>query len=305
MALINPVHGLIVPFFCLFTIPLAVFASLTTALAFSVLMFRVAVVYFDMALALVPQYVMGRSRTQMLSPNNIHKDSQHGPRTPISPPSSVSSGSGHSTPNHYHGGGSGQLGVDYKSPGRRRKSSYGFGSALRHSRHSSQASMASIGTITPIREGEITPFNEPGPAPGSSSFGETGLAPSVGIDRDFEGIGGWRLDEHDDSDWANINSRLELPTERASFVHQHRRSQSAGPTTPGEAATWMMMKSPGHQASRMPEDRDWERNASKKTTPSPNGARSKFGQNIPLPSALTALSQEEYFPMVSPRTVKK
>ncbi|KAK0718179.1 hypothetical protein B0T26DRAFT_644683 [Lasiosphaeria miniovina] len=232
MALINPVHGLVVPFLCMFTIPLAIFAGITTALAFSVLMFRVAVVYLDIALTLIPQYFVSRSRPRILS-------------------SSAVSGTG----NHEHQ-------HSYSRDGRPR------------SRHSSQVSLASIGTITPIHEDEVTPL-----------ITESGLTPSVGMDRDFEGIGGWRLDDDgDDANWANINSRLELPLERSST----RRSQSAGPVTPGEG-TWLMMKGT-HQDSQ--EDKDWERHfhhsPGKGLTP-PNSSRLRSMQ---MPAALTTLTKE-------------
>ncbi|KAK3352366.1 hypothetical protein B0T25DRAFT_184197 [Lasiosphaeria hispida] len=229
MTLLNPIHGLVVPFLCVFTIPLAIFAGITTTLAFSVLMFRVAVVYLDIALALIPQYFTRRSKHHLF-PNSAHqhRPSRDGLKTPISPSSSVGSGSGYSTPSSqspYHSENR-YLTSGHRSP-HRRKSSYGFGAALRHSRRSSQASLASIGTITPIHEDDVPP-----------SVSESGLIPSVGVDRDFEGIGGWRLDngnDAEDSQWSKINSRLELPLERFSARH-HQRSQSVGPPTPSETA---------------------------------------------------------------------
>ncbi|KAK3318330.1 hypothetical protein B0H66DRAFT_602924 [Apodospora peruviana] len=259
MALLNPVHGLVVPFLCFFTIPLAILAGITTTLAFTVLMFRVAVVYLDIALAMIPQYVITRSRprgvhatttTTTTTALHTHRRVGGGNVTPISAHgSSSSSGSGYSTPSPVvspfpSGPGNntttGYIIPGHRSPGHRRKTSYGFGAAAaaaaavrHHSRRSSQASLASLGTISPIHEGRVTP----------AIAAESGLTPSVGIDRDFEGIGGWRLDDRDDSDWANINSRLELPLERSSAHNwHHQRSQSAGPTTPGEAVTWLMMK---------------------------------------------------------------
>lgn len=48
---------------------------------------------------------------------------------------------------------------------------------------------------------------------------------SIGSARDFEGVGGWRLDgpsEDDDHAWTNINSRLELPAESPRRHHRRR-----------------------------------------------------------------------------------
>lgn len=52
---------------------------------------------------------------------------------------------------------------------------------------------------------------------------------SVGLGRDFEGVGGWRLDQQSDEEqlWTRINSRLELPAESPRRYH-HQRSLTAG-----------------------------------------------------------------------------
>lgn len=300
MALINPVHGLVVPFLCLFTIPLAIFAGITTTLAFTVLMFRVAVVYLDIALSMVPQYFRGRSKPRIHdTPATPHlRRASRASIAMISPSGSISGGSGYSTPSPITAFPPAPSGPypptgGYRSPFRR-KSSYGFGMAARHSRRSSQVSLASLGTITPIHEGCVTP---------AVGCGESGLTPSVGIDRDFEGIGGWRLDDQDDgADWTNINSRLELPLERSSFsARHHQRSQSAGPTTPGDA-TWLMMKTPLKPGSLSAEKDSMTSSAS------PNSSRLRSSQNLTINSAIATMEQDNngYFPaLVSPKSMKK
>ncbi|KAK0643466.1 hypothetical protein B0T16DRAFT_415954 [Cercophora newfieldiana] len=276
-------------------------------------MFRVAVVYLDIALGLIPHYFT-KNRSRMLPASNgtpQRKLSRDGPKTPISPASSAGSSSGYSTPTgpattYYTPGNIPTPGSGHRSPAyHRRKSSYGFGAAaLRHSRRSSQVSLASYGTITPIHEDEAEP----------PVVQETGMAPSIGLDRDFEGIGGWRLDEKEDdgNNWTNINSRLELPVERASFTRNHQRSQSLGPTTPSEGV-WLMAKSPHTPHSRTnhsPEGKGHERTGSNSGTRSPGkplgsyGNR-KFNQSLQLPSALTAMDPDNFPDLVSPRTWKK
>ena len=47
MTLLNPAYALIVPFLFIFTLPLALFATLTTTLAFSILLFRVTIIYVE------------------------------------------------------------------------------------------------------------------------------------------------------------------------------------------------------------------------------------------------------------------
>ncbi|KAK1779155.1 hypothetical protein QBC45DRAFT_144164 [Copromyces sp. CBS 386.78] len=208
MPFLNPVHGLVVPFLCLFTIPMAIFAGITSALAFSLLMFRVAIVYVDIAMAFVPQFIKGRHYNHGLTDGEFSyarrlSSSRRGSYVSSRRGSGDNSPSAVVSPSPYYQ-------KDYDAPHQRsplrRKNSYGLGSARRRSRRSSQASISP--TIAAIREDSemIPPLPESG-----------GLAPSVGIERDFEGVGGWRLnDSGDDDGWENINSRLELPMERCS-----------------------------------------------------------------------------------------
>lgn len=58
-ALPNPLYGFIFCFLFIFTIPLAIIASITTTFAFSILLFRVALVYIELALAVIPYYTFG------------------------------------------------------------------------------------------------------------------------------------------------------------------------------------------------------------------------------------------------------
>ena len=59
MTLLNPVYALIVPFLFVFTLSLAIFATLTTTFAFSILLFRVTLIYIELALAVIPHYLLG------------------------------------------------------------------------------------------------------------------------------------------------------------------------------------------------------------------------------------------------------
>ncbi|OAA37451.1 hypothetical protein NOR_07150 [Metarhizium rileyi] len=57
MALLNPVYAFVFPFLFVVTVPLAILAGITTTLAFGVLIFRLVIVYLDVALSLIPQYL--------------------------------------------------------------------------------------------------------------------------------------------------------------------------------------------------------------------------------------------------------
>lgn len=63
MALLNPIYSLILPFLFFFTVPIAVLATITTVCAFSVLLFRVTIVYIELALAVIPHYLLGEKST--------------------------------------------------------------------------------------------------------------------------------------------------------------------------------------------------------------------------------------------------
>ncbi|KAK0671116.1 hypothetical protein QBC41DRAFT_316421 [Cercophora samala] len=314
MALINPVHGLVVPFLFIFTLPLAIFAGITSALAFSVLMFRVAIVYLDIALAFVPQYFLrGKNKSSFLSSADKQRrhsraDSWRPPSSPTSASSHRSSSSDHSTPSpSYHHSG-------YASPSsaHRRKSSHFFRCHSRQS--SSQVSISSAGTITPIHEDEV--LNDVNPLT-PTAFADVGLTPSVGLDRDYEGIGGWRLDDNgNDSDWTNINSRLELPLDgRSSFTRSHSRSQSAGPMS-GPSEPYHVSRQSISRSQTIMNDinHDWvEKSAStggigtKAAGPTPNTSRVRLNQTIPLPlPAFTTLEAESRnsHELLSPRSMK-
>lgn len=289
MALLNPVYGVIVPFLFFFTMPLAIFAGFTTALAFMVLMFRVFIVYFEIVLALVPEFLTRRIRyghapfeapRARQSSWTITRD--HGLQLSIPPTSNINSGSEHSSPARS------PLRSGFTTPGalrprHRHQTSHAFSIPPKsHRRSQSQASVGSAGTITPIHEGEVL-----------LSTTEAALTPSVGLDRDFEGIGGWRLDdnEKEDESWTNINSRLELPGDRMSAsVHNGLRSRSLGPLTPAEAPRFLPTGFGAATGSQSPIERQASPLSSRRTTT--RGTRQ-------LPSTPAAMDTDNgYFPKI-------
>lgn len=87
-----------------------------------------------------------------------------------------------------------------------------------------------------------------------------GLHQSAGPPRDYEGVGGWRMNDgaSDDEDlWTKINSRLELP---ADHVRRHQRSHTGG-TTP------------------LPQSRSYSPEATMNTSRTRTGGASGFPQN--------------------------
>jgi len=72
MSLVNPTYAIILPFLFIFTIPFAIFATLTTILAFSILLFRVIIIYVDLALAVIPHYLLG-FRSSSDTPSRLPK----------------------------------------------------------------------------------------------------------------------------------------------------------------------------------------------------------------------------------------
>lgn len=243
MAILNPVYGLIVPFLFFVTIPLAILAGITTTLAFSVLMFRVALVYVDIAVNMVPQYVAGRP----VYPLFRGYASASSTVTPAEPATSSTPASLLLLP---ISGGNGS-GSGHSSPTTSRQQAAAAATVVRRHRRrrTSGASYHSIGSVTPTEDHGNGNGN--GISGGGSKRGSVVmmLPPSVGIDRDFEGVGGWRLDGKgaaDDEDaWTHINSRLSLPLDHH-WRHHHRSPSGAGTATPGgnNGGEYLMMRSP-------------------------------------------------------------
>lgn len=78
--------------------------------------------------------------------------------------------------------------------------------------------------------------------PESSGLGIFG---SGGAERDFEGIGGWRVPGSDDDDvlWTSMNSRLELPAIVDDRKRHHQRSLTSGSITSTPLITRSSMRS--------------------------------------------------------------
>lgn len=180
---LNPVYALFIPSLIFITIPLALLAGLTTTLAFSILIFRVIVVYLDIALSVVPQSLSNQSSRSLHERMNIG-------RYPTKRPFSQSPSPPRTIRQH-----------------RRRRSS--------------AASVFSGGSNISLAASERGP----------------GLIPSIGPEREFEGIGGWRLANDDDDElWATVNAS----PERSLGRHHARTSSAGGATTPGEGGDLMM-----------------------------------------------------------------
>ncbi|KAL2760335.1 hypothetical protein ACRALDRAFT_2038997 [Sodiomyces alcalophilus JCM 7366] len=202
MALISASYIVIFPFIMFFTIPLAILAGVTTTISFAILMFRLLLVYVQLFMSLLPS---------CLTPI---RHSWHAPYGPVSLPPSPISSLGSSPPGESAPVSSVPLLTNAsrslslnRIPQRRRPRSRRLSSTSAAGRDVSAPPLA------------------------SENGGNVGLIPSIGIGRDFEGIGGWRLgcdDETDDERWAMINSRLEFFDRMHQGARHHRRASSGG-----------------------------------------------------------------------------
>lgn len=156
MALLSPSYSALLPFLLIFSIPLAIFATATTIIAFFILSIRVAGIYIDLAIAIVPYYFTG-----LLPHTPVQSVPARSQRTPRA-----------RSPNHHR------------------------------KLHSSTTRLGSLGTATPV-------------------WSDSHIQRSAA--RDFEGVGGWRIDARPEENdlWISNNSRLELP---ADHVRRHQRS---------------------------------------------------------------------------------
>ncbi|KAI1409132.1 hypothetical protein F5Y13DRAFT_193610 [Hypoxylon sp. FL1857] len=145
---------------------------------------------------------------------------------------------------------------------------------VRHRRRRQRQGSASVssGTITPV-----------------GGLDGLALAPSMGLERDFEGVGGWRLDSVDvDADaadeyqWYNLNSRLEIPDRR-----HHFRSQSGGAVLSGTSGLGLYMKSMNTTSAYGADG--------PRIYTSPNSSRSRTPTSG-KPRGFTKLDEDGYFP---------
>ncbi|KAF2837300.1 hypothetical protein M501DRAFT_1018208 [Patellaria atrata CBS 101060] len=153
LTILNP------PLLLLISIPLALFATLTTTLAFTTLFIRVSIVYFELGIALLHSWVCvskPHSKPPNQKPFKSSRSRSHTPTATSSPPN-----------------------TSHKR------------------RPSSVVSTSSLSTLLPNN-----------------------------TNRDFEGVGGWRItssSSEEEALWMGMNARLELPAER-----RHTRSLTGG-----------------------------------------------------------------------------
>lgn len=165
------------PLLLLVSIPLMIFAFLTTLAASSTLLFRVLLVYADLAAVLIKNQLLHHPYSK--SPSSVWP--ARGAR--------ASSSSSSSSRSH--------------SRRRRRKSS------------SSSSDPLTFG-------GSRTPK--------SAETSGLGIYSAGSMQRDFEGVGGWRIPNTESEDilWTSMNARLELPAFAEGRHRHHRRAITSG-----------------------------------------------------------------------------
>ncbi|KAL7628940.1 hypothetical protein AAE478_000457 [Parahypoxylon ruwenzoriense] len=129
-----------------------------------------------------------------------------------------------------------------------------------------------------------------------------GLAPSIGLERDFEGVGGWRLesanvdadaaDAADDQQWYNLNSRLEIPDRR-----HHYRSRSGGAVLSGNSSSNLYTKDAYTTAAYSPE-------GPTRVYASPNSSRLRTPSSG-RPHGIKRLDEDGYFPLLEGEAEEK
>ncbi|KAI1437963.1 hypothetical protein GGR50DRAFT_691722 [Xylaria sp. CBS 124048] len=223
----SPLKFLVFPFVFLFALPLALCAGITTILAFFVLFFQLFLVYFDVGLETLRYLFVGNaSRSRYVTVNNPFS---------FAPPK-ISGAQSH-------------------RPSSFSISSHFFRHSMRkieltHSkaRDTLDLSPESSPTLTPLVSPSNASFRARRRLKPSTPDGPDGFSmvtPSIGLERDFEGVGGWRLgaagvDDDDDTEtaaddderqWYRLNSRLESP-----YRPYHFRSQSGGAIISGPSS---------------------------------------------------------------------
>ncbi|KAI0013086.1 hypothetical protein F4779DRAFT_565692 [Xylariaceae sp. FL0662B] len=152
---------------------------------------------------------------------------------------------------------------------------------MRNRRRRKRRGRAGSGSLTPI--GGLDGLN---------------LTPSIGFERDFEGVGGWRLDSigadadtAEDQLWANLNSRLEIAHHR-----NHYRSRSGGPVLSGTRGVGLHATAGTRTGAHSPGE--------PRTSASPNSRRSRTPTGS-KPRLFTKLDENEYFALLEGKLKKK
>jgi len=158
----NPLYLLVPPSLILVSIPLAIFATFTTCLAFALLLIRVSIVYFELGIALLRSWLVADTTKPRVRGPSSHTQS---PR-----------------------------------PHRRRRSSV-----------------------------LSSPSSQEFRRPPLKSDSYVTLLGAGAPDRDYEGVGGWRVEgqEPEEAIWIGMNSRLELPLVGGG-QRRHQRSLTGG-----------------------------------------------------------------------------
>jgi hypothetical protein len=123
------------------------------------------------------------------------------------------------------------------------------------------------------------------PVPGFD--GMSAVTPSIGLERDFEGLGGWRLEDADEQEqWYKLNARLENPYRR-----HHFRSQS-GPAARPNVAISMFAPTGSHS----PESAGLIPSLSRSSLRTPTTYK---------PQGFTKVDHDGYFPVHEGKNAKK
>ncbi|KAH7035610.1 uncharacterized protein B0I36DRAFT_94629 [Microdochium trichocladiopsis] len=134
----------------------------------------------------------------------------------------------------------------------------------------------------------------------TGSFDGLPLSLGSALERDFEGVGGWRLKSADadpggtdDQQWYSLNSRLEMPDRK-----HHFRTRSGGDINPGSRSAIGLygMKAVPRTGQQSPE--------AARMTASPTFLRARTPTGVKQ-RGLTRLDQDGYFPPYENRPTRR
>lgn len=201
MALLKSLYLFSLPILFSLTIGLAFFAVLTTISAFTVLLCRLLIIYTEIGFTLIPHYLFGKSHAPSIIIPAFFEDGPQAAATP-SYVRRLGSSSDVSSAAYF---------VEQQT-------------GNRGARRTRKASLPTMKRSPLVIDHYANPANAPFALPIST-------APPG--QRDFEGLGGWRLDAGPEETvlWTSINSRLELPGAIGEYSHppnHQRRATSSG-----------------------------------------------------------------------------
>ncbi|KZF23484.1 hypothetical protein L228DRAFT_260305 [Xylona heveae TC161] len=232
MAVLNPLYAVFPGLLFILALPLMGFAVVTSVLAFSTLSIRAIIVYIEMGMAFIHNFLFS-SNHKSTPYHPITRAHPHSPLTAVRLSSGGTGGHGPAFAHHAQVVPVLQHQHQHQHP-HQHQQAYAQPHAAGQARQPRRKKRRSSTSVSDQGPSMTIPLGATTPGAVGGGGGPGGGTNALNLDRDFEGMGGWRYPDapEDDRTWSSFNSRLELPAlalgERTRTKRNHNRSLTSG-----------------------------------------------------------------------------